>query len=181
MLIAGFVVSAQRKNSFSCIARHNSSWISNICYIARILDNQQNDGARSAPILHFDLLLLRGFICDSFNASCLDPHLLCLLKTFSDCFARIFNKHGLLNHKVVEVVSQEVSAGMSSMPIVNSKERTSGPHTFILFVLATLRFWNVQNYWHAIFVVISEQTLVSVGRITSHHTHPFHWSLRLFK
>lgn len=69
---------------------------------------------------------------------------------------------------MVEVVSQELSTGTASVPIVHSEEGTCWPR----LVLSMLRFHNVQDYRNSVFVVIAYEALVGVGCVGSHDAIP---------
>ena len=55
------------------------------------------------------------------------PDFLSLVKSQLDCLARIVRKAPLLDHKAVQVVSEEVSALTATMTIVDAEERADGP------------------------------------------------------
>jgi len=53
--------------------------------------------------------------------------LLCLHKTISDGFDRILREVLILDDELVEIVSQEVSAAVAAMAVVNSEKGAFGP------------------------------------------------------
>jgi hypothetical protein len=58
----------------------------------------------------------------------------------------------------VEVVSQEISASSSTVPVVDPKERTFGP----LFIYPLWWFDDVQDNRHPVLVVVPDDALVRV-------------------
>lgn len=77
---------------------------------------------------------------------------------------------------MVELISQELSAGRAPMSIVNTKKTTFRP----ILVLSVRRPGYIQNYWNSIFVVISEKALVSDCRIRSYDSISFVWAFCFF-
>ncbi len=68
----------------------------------------------------------------------------------------------------MELVSQVVGTSRATMAVIDSKERTTRPVSCLL----KLRLDYVQNDWYSIFVVISNNALVSVSSIWSDNTIP---------
>ena len=66
----------------------------------------------------------------------------------------------------MQVVSQEISAGCSTVAIKDSKERALRP------VLPLPRMWlqNVENDWHTVLIIVSDYSFIRVGSICSHNS-----------
>lgn len=90
------------------------------------------------------------------------------VETVYDGLFRIFREAGFLDNVVVEMVSQELSARGTTMAIVNAEKGAFGP----FFVFPVVRLDDVEDDTHSVFVVVPDQTLVSIGCVTSHHSVP---------
>jgi hypothetical protein len=66
----------------------------------------------------------------------------------------------------MELIPQEVCASSTSMPIINCKETASGP------LVDLLELWlnNIEDYANSIFIIISNNALMSIRRITTNHS-----------
>ena len=73
----------------------------------------------------------------------------------------------VFNNELMQVVSEEVSTSITSMTIEDPKETTFGPIDNILF-----GGWlhDIQNYTDPIFVVISNNSLISISCISHNMT-----------
>ena len=67
----------------------------------------------------------------------------------------------VLDDKIVEIISKIVSTGSSSMPIEDSKKADLRPLN--VEVLLALGLQNVENNGHSVFVVVSDNALISVS------------------
>lgn len=77
------------------------------------------------------------------------------------CLARVLGKLLVAHNKLVQVVAQEVSACVAAVAVKNGKKLAFGPA-----VADLLRgLLDVQHNRDAVFVVVSNDSLVSVGRI----------------
>lgn len=70
-----------------------------------------------------------------------------------------------LYHKIVEVVSQVLSAQMSPMAVENPKEANLGPFTFPYLVF---RLKYVQNDADPVFIILANDSLISISSICLH-------------
>ena len=84
-------------------------------------------------------------------------------------------KRWLFNDKLMQIVSQKISAGCSSMSIKNSKKWTFRP----FFALPWMRFQNIQNNTDSIFIVVSNNSLVSIRCISSYNSVFLIWTFWL--
>lgn len=55
------------------------------------------------------------------------------------------------------------------MAIINTKKWASRPH----FCILEFRFYNIQDYWYSVFIVISNDSLVSIRSIRNNNSIPF--------
>lgn len=62
----------------------------------------------------------------------------------------------------MEVVSQEIGARIPTVSIENAKEGTFWP----IITFFTGRLHNVKNDGYSVFIVVSDNSLVSIGSIT---------------
>lgn len=84
-------------------------------------------------------------------------------------------KRWFFNDKLMQIVSQKIGTGCSSMSIKNSKEWTLRP----FFALPRMRFQNIQNYTDSIFIVVSNNALVSIRCISSYNSVFLIWTFWL--
>lgn len=105
-------------------------------------------------------------------------HLFTISASSPDGLSRIFWETILFHYELMQIIFKEISACVTSMSIVNCKERAFGPVLHFLFTL-----WSnyVENDWYSIFIVISDDTLISVSCIRMNDAILFRWKLcRLF-
>ena len=69
---------------------------------------------------------------------------------------------------MVQVVSEELSASITSMAVIDSEEGALGPD----FVLTVLWLHDVEDDGDSVLVVIPDETLVSIGGIPSNNSGP---------
>ena len=62
----------------------------------------------------------------------------------------------------MEVIPKKVCTGVTSVTVKDSEETTFGP---IFNVLLVLRLHNIEDYTDSVFIVISNNALVSVGSV----------------
>ena len=77
----------------------------------------------------------------------------------------------------MQVVSQEVSTGVASMTIENTKECTLRP--VIAFLVWRLHY--IQNYRYSIFIIVSDDALVSISRVPTNDAIFSYRALSLFE
>ncbi len=148
------VIFRERCYISSIISTQNSSWISHIDAITRASNDQQDDST-------WTTLLMSSRI----SHRSLQERLLGCHETSSYCFFRVLWKRRLLDDKLMQVISQEVSTSSTTMSIENSKEGALGP----LLTLSWMRLQDVENDAHPVLIVISNDTLVCVCSIRSNN------------
>lgn len=65
----------------------------------------------------------------------------------------------------MKLISQEISASSTTMPIINSKETASWPFCNLL----KLRFNNIKDNWNPIFIIIPDNPLMRICSITTNN------------
>ena len=88
---------------------------------------------------------------------------LTLLKSTSDGFLWELREILILNDKIVQVVSQVVSACCTTMAIKDAKEADLGPLN--IQILFALRLQNVENNGDSVLIIITNDTLISIGSV----------------
>lgn len=73
---------------------------------------------------------------------------------------------GMGAYKLVQVVAEEVGAGVASVTVVHPEEGAGGPG---LVARLVLRPGDVQNDRHSVFVIRAHDALVGVGAVGGHH------------
>ncbi len=86
-----------------------------------------------------------------------------MLKAVDDSFLRATRKARLLDHKLVQIVSQKISAGGPSVPVEDPEERALRP---VLF-LSRVRLENVEDDGDPVLVVVPNDAFVRVGCVRS--------------
>ena len=83
----------------------------------------------------------------------------------------------IFDDELMQIVSQEISAYSSSMPVIDAEEGALWP----LLALIVLRLWlhDVENDGDSVFVVVSDDTLIGIGSISCHQTIPLVRKLRI--
>ena len=91
----------------------------------------------------------------------LEEHLLSLRETSLDCGSWVLREVIIPYNKLMQLVSQEISTGTSTMAIVNGKEGAARP------ILDLFEFWanDVQNNTDPVLIIISNDTLMRIGRV----------------
>lgn len=98
-----------------------------------------------------------------------------LLVPIDDCLPRILRKLCVLNNELVQVVTQEVSACIATMPVEDAKEAALGP---IFNILLGRRLHDIEDDADAILVIVSYNALVGVGGVTHDEAVLTHTALR---
>lgn len=101
------------------------------------------------------------------SLNCIKEIGLCFFVAVYDGLSWVLGELLVFYYKLVEVVSQEVSACISTMPIKNPKEAAFRPVGNIL-----LCWWlhNIQYNRHSVFIVISDYTLICIRGISHYNT-----------
>lgn len=71
-----------------------------------------------------------------------------------------------LSYQLVQVVAEEISAGIASVAVIHSEEGTLGPNAFKGFLFG---FHYVQDDCHAVLVVVAADALVRIGAVPRDH------------
>jgi hypothetical protein len=96
-------------------------------------------------------------------------------ETLTQGFFWVFREVFTLDNKVVQIVSQILSTYVSTVSVKNSKETNLWPISFPLLIF---RFKNVQDNRDSVFIVLTNNTLVSICSISSDQTISFKRMLR---
>ena len=94
--------------------------------------------------------------------------LLSLVEAVNNGLFRVFRKSGFLDNVVVEMIPQELGAGRTAMSVVNAEKGAFGP----FFVFPVVRLDDVEDDADSVFVVVPDQTLISVCCVASNHSVP---------
>ena len=123
------MVLAQIAHERAPVRRHESATVPNVGHVAHLAHDQHHDGARARPL---DQLLLKVGARREADL----PHelLLGLVEALGEGLLRVPGEAFLPDYEVVQVVSQELSAQVAAVAIVDSEERALWP----VLVLAVL-------------------------------------------
>ena len=136
------------------VDRHDCTTVTSVRDIANIIDDQHTRRTTARPFDLTDFSLL---------AQCkIQVQFLGLSETIPDCWDRIMRETIIFNYlqggltqketyKLVEVVTEEVSAYIAPMSIINPEEGAFRPLPIVFF-----RLWlhNIQNYRNSVFIII---------------------------
>jgi len=109
------------------------SAIPNISHVANISHNEDHYSTRPWPLNYSEIPMLISPLAH------LQKGFFGFSEPFQNCFLGIPRERVFLDHKVVEVVPQELRTHVAPMPIINPKEGALGP----VFILAVLWLHNV--------------------------------------
>jgi len=126
-LIIRLVISWENSDLCSCINRHHSSWVSHIDNVNHFIDYHDHVRTRSWPLWAHILPsheVLGSCLC-LLNKTEEIP--LTLMESFLDGLDWVLRKLFILNHKVMQVISEVVSACRASMSIKHSEKADLRP------------------------------------------------------
>lgn len=164
-IIRRLMIYAERINLSSSVPRKYSSRVSHICNITCFPNYQNHNSTWSAFII--DTIIRHIKLGELF---------FCSSKPIHDCFLWIIWKAHFSNHILMQIISQKVSASWSSMPIINSKERTFWP----LLILSMFWLNHIKYDRHSIFIVVSYNSLICVSCITPNNSIAFNRAFSRF-
>jgi len=158
-VIVRSMVSWKRINFVSSFCTHDCSWVADIRNIDHIVDYKASDGTWSTFIKVVKSSVSLAFIL---LVNHVQKHFLRFCKAIPQSVFGIRGKGVIANNKLVKIVSQKISTHVSSVSVIDSKEGAFGPGREVCFVGWTS---HVQNDRHSIFIVISNNALMSVGSV----------------
>jgi hypothetical protein len=141
MLIRRLVVPGQGEDSRPVLPRENSSRVTNVGHIAHVSNDKSHYSAAATPVsdkrralflrhksvISISLVLGLSRIISWHVYRLLCPFPLCLREPPLECLSRVPREALLLYNHFMEVVPQEVSAGCSTMAVINSEETAPRP------------------------------------------------------
>jgi len=157
------VVSGKHCNLVSCIYAHDYSAVTYIYHVGCVIYDHNNGRARARPF-GTDLLagvLMLGALLGLLDK--LDETFFTFFEPLLYGFLRVHRELLILNHKIVQVIPKVISTGSATVTIENPKKAYLRPFNFKLGLW--FRFENIQDYANAIFVVLSDDTLIGVCSI----------------
>ena len=157
------MISWEDCNLLPTINRHKTSTISNISNIYRLINYENNGSTSSWSFWTHSLAIhqVQLFLIVILNHH--DKYAFTFFKPINDCLGRILREMFILYHIVMQVVSQEFCTCWPAMSVKNSKEAHLWP--FNIHMLFIFRFHNIQNDTHSIFIILSDDSLVSISSI----------------
>ena len=154
------MVSTQRHYDLSSIYGNYGSAVADVGAVAGIAYYQDYNGAAAAPINDYRRAPVVSALAH------IQKRLFSFFEAADDGFLRVHRKTVLLYNEVVELVSQELGAGVPAMAVVDTKKGAFWP----IFFFPMRRFGNIDNNGNSIFIIVSDKTLIGYGRIGSHDT-----------
>lgn len=170
------MVSGEHCNLCAAVDREQGAAVPHIRHEYHVIDNKYHDGARARPlrapsrgmpvyqrrvvVLVVLLPLKVGFHHDYEVA-------LAVLKPLDQGLAGVSGEVFALNHIVVQVVSQVFCAHMPTMSVKDPKEADLRP---LALPSLGLGLEYVQDYADSVFIVLSNDPLVSICRICLHYS-----------
>jgi len=146
------VVDGQIVAEVASIGAHDGAAVAYVDYEYLLLDEQCNDSARPALVEHVWAARREGL-------DGVQEVGLCLLVAVEDGLAGVLREGGVLDDELVEVVAQEIGAGVATVAVEDAKEAALGPVGHVL-----LGRWlhDVEHDADAVFVVVADDALVGV-------------------
>merc|ERR1712166_813963 len=92
---------------------------------------------------------------------------LCLFVAVDDGLSWVCRKLSILDDELMQIISQEISARISSMPIKYTKEAALWP---VLNVFLGWRLHNIEHDADSVLVVVSDDSLVCIGSVPNYAT-----------
>ena len=136
------------------IARKNRPGVSNICTIDFVRSHKKHNGARARSISYCDHVSFHKLILTSPAA-----HPQRVLK--------IIWKLRLARNVIMQIVSKKLSTSLATMTVENRKELYLKLRLFFTVRLES-RFFKVENNAYAIFIIVSDQAVMSIGAVCNH-------------
>ena len=163
LFIVRLVVTGKDSDLGACIDRHQTTTISNVDHIGHVVDDHHDSGAGARPLRAY-LLAWHGVLGPTLgHLDQVDKAALTLYESTDDGLLGELGEVLILNDEIVEVVTQVVGTGGSSVAIEDSEEADLRPLN--VEVLFALRLEDVEDDRNAIFVVISDNSLISVSSV----------------
>lgn len=159
ILILWLVILWQHQNLVTSIDRHDSTTISHISNVADLTNNQRDNGTGSTSlneVLFWLALLMGPFKKDFF----------CFCNTVFDSLLRVLWKVVIPHDQLMKLVSKIVSTCGSSVTIIHCEKGASWPFVDLL----ELWFDDVQDDAYSVLVVVTDDALMSISRIATHHS-----------
>ena len=91
----------------------------------------------------------------------------CLLVAVDDSLSWVCRKLGILDDELMQIISQEVSARISSMAIKDTEEAALWP---VLYVFLGWRLHDIEHDADSVLVVVSDDSLVRIGSVPNYAT-----------
>lgn len=157
------MISGKDTDLSSSVDGHDGSRVSDIDDVDHVVDDHNDIGARTGS-LRTDILPGHEVLCPSlslFDQS--EEVALTLSEALLDSFNWILGELLVLNNKVVQVVSQIIGTRGTTVSIEDSEETNLRPVDVKIGLVFGLQ--NVQDDRDAVFIVISDNTLVGIGSI----------------
>ena len=157
--VAGFVVAAQRSHLLAGVRGKDGPAVAYVRYVADLANNQYYDRARSRTFYHSHLTR-----CLVLGLAHLQKPTFSLLKALPNGLLWLPREIVLLDHVVMQIVSQKLGAGAAPVAVVDAEERACRPR----LVLPVLRFDDVEDDGDAVLIVVTHEALVCVGCVCAH-------------
>ena len=162
-LVCWLMVIRKPYHCAATICRKTSATIPCVSNIAHVIYNKSNNCTAAAPIniANFYLLSLSEF----------QKKFLCLLETFTNSLNRILREINIFYIELMQIISKEISADMTSVSIIDAEEGALWP----IFIWKLFAFWlhNVKNDCQSVFFVVSDDSLIRVGSVGCKYTITF--------
>ncbi len=160
LLVIRLVVPAKHCDLAPCVHAHDDSAVSDIDNVGSVV-NDHNYCCTRTRAFRTDLLagiLVLGTLLSHLNQ--LDKISFAFSKAKLYGFLGVHRELIILNHKIMQIIPKVIRTSSSTVTIKNSKEADLGP----LNIKLGLWFWleNVQDDANAVFVVLTDDSLVSV-------------------
>ena len=121
------MVAGKHRNVRTSVKRHDAATVTNIDHVGSIIDNH-DDRRAGARSLRADLLTWHGVLSTALGLlNKVNEVLLALIKACADSLLWVLREVLVLDNEVMQVVSQVVRTGCSTVAIEDSKEANLRP------------------------------------------------------
>lgn len=157
------VVSGQNSNLGSSVDGHDGPRVAHIDHVNHLVDHHHHVRTRSRP-LRTHILTTHHVLSSSLSLlHQIQEVLLAISEALLDCLDGILRELLVLDHKVVEVVSEVVCTSRSSVAIEDAEEANLGPLDIEMRLV--FGFEDIEDDANSVFVVVPDDALVGVGGV----------------
>jgi len=163
LLVIGLVVSGEHGDLSAGVDGHDAATVTHVDHVSHIVNDHHHGGTGARPLRAH--LLARHCVLSArlSHLDQVDKAALTLFKSTDNGLVGELREVFVLHDEIVQVVSQVIGTGGASMAVENAEKADLGP----LDVEVLLALWleDVEDDGDTVFIVVSDDSLVCIGRI----------------